>query len=811
MNSLLRVSAAAAVALLVSSCGGGSASSKLTGIFIDSPVAGIGYRTATGSGKTTEKGEFQYELNETVVFSVGSVDLPPAIAHTTVTPLDLANTTDFNHQVVSNILILLQSLDSDGNPDNGIQIPANAPIAASKKIDFNVTTTEFRANADVIKLVANSGSVNKAPVTLAEASRHFQKTLGVANVAPVANPGKEKNVLTKTAVVLNGSDSSDANYDPLTYSWTFASKPAGSSVLLSDALTPSPSFTPDVAGTFVLSLTVNDGKLNSLPVTVKVTSANANVAPVAKAGAAQNVTTNSAVVLDGSASTDANSDILTYAWSFESKPAGSSATFNNSTAAMPRFTADKAGIYVANLTVNDGALSSVVSKVTITVANANVAPVANAGLLQNTDTGSLVALSGVASSDANGDALTYAWSFVSKPAGSNASLSSATAAKPTFVADVDGSYVVRLAVNDGALTSAPSTVTISATTPYVYVTPTGFLSIAAGDSNSSPFAYTVVVKSDSSLWAWGGNDSGQLGDGTFATVLSPKQIGTGYRFVTATTGPAHTLAIKTDGSLWAWGSNSNGQLGTGATTNSGTPTQIGTGYASVGSGTQHTLAVKSDGTLWAWGWNMSGEVGDGTTTRRLSPRLIGNGFSAAGGGSNFSVALKLDGSLWTWGSANNGQLGDGLALSRSLIPKQIGSGFSAISAAHVHTLALKPDGSLWAWGHNYNGSIGDGTTNDAFVPKQIGAGFASIAAGDGFSLAIKSDSSLWAWGDNVCGMLGDGTTTRSLVPKQIGTGYTAVFGSGGQTIATKSDGSLWAWGCLSDGTRSSTPKPVSVP
>ena len=154
------------------------------------------------------------------------------------------------------------------------------------------------------------------------------------------------------------------------------------------------------------------------------------------------------VTLDGSASSDANRDALTYAWTLTSKPAGSNASLNSTTSAKPTFNAEVAGTYVATLVVNDGKVDSVAATVTITAAVANVAPVANAGTNQNVVAGNTVTLDGSASSDANRDALTYAWTLTSKPAGSTAALGSATSAKPTFTTDVAGTYVATLVVND---------------------------------------------------------------------------------------------------------------------------------------------------------------------------------------------------------------------------------------------------------------------------------------------------------------------------------------------------------------------------
>jgi hypothetical protein len=185
----------------------------------------------------------------------------------------------------------------------------------------------------------------------------------------------------------------------------------------------------------------------------------------ANAGPDQSVIAGSVVTLDGSQSTGANNSLITYQWSMVFIPNGSSAFLSSATVVNPTFTADVAGSYVLNLVVNDGMVNSAPSTVTITASVANAAPVANAGIAQSVTTGAVVTLNGSDSSDANGDPLTYAWAFTSKPAGSSAVLSSATVVNPTFTADLAGPYVLNLVVNDGMVNSTPSTVTITASAP----------------------------------------------------------------------------------------------------------------------------------------------------------------------------------------------------------------------------------------------------------------------------------------------------------------------------------------------------------
>ena len=194
------------------------------------------------------------------------------------------------------------------------------------------------------------------------------------------------------------------------------------------------------------------------------TSSAGNTAPTADAGEDQTVNVGVAVSLDGSGSSDADGDTLTFSWSFQLLPSGSNASLTNETAIDPSFTADVAGQYVVQLEVNDGSETSSPASVTITAVDSNSAPVAGAGNDQNVATGATVQLDGSASIDSDGDLITYAWTVVSSPDGSTASLSDATIVNPTFVADLDGQYTLELVVADSELQSVVDSVTITAET-----------------------------------------------------------------------------------------------------------------------------------------------------------------------------------------------------------------------------------------------------------------------------------------------------------------------------------------------------------
>src|SRR3990170_1702479 len=215
------------------------------------------------------------------------------------------------------------------------------------------------------------------------------------------------------------------------------------------------------------------------------------------------------------------------------------------------------------------------------------------------------------------------------------------------------------------------------------------------------------------------------GESTESSEVNAMPASTNWASVSA--GALHTIAIKRDDTLytlWAWGYNASGRLGDGTTTNRTTPTQIGTAttWSSVFSGEHHTAAIKTNGTLWAWGRNNSGQLGDGTIISKTTPTQIGaeTTWSSVSGGGWHTVARKSDGTLWAWGYNDDGQLGDGTIISKTT-PTQIGAEttWSSVSGGGWHTVARKSDGTLWAWGDNYYGQLGDGTTTDRTTPTKI--------------------------------------------------------------------------------------------
>ena len=339
---------------------------------------------------------------------------------------------------------------------------------------------------------------------------------------------------------------------------------------------------------------------------------------------------------------------------------------------------------------------------------------------------------------------------------------------------------------------------------------------------SGQFHY-LGLKFDGTLWAWGANNFGQLGDGTTTDRWSSVQIGSDSDWVAITAGENHSLGLKSNGTLWAWGRNIYAQLGDGTTTNRLSPVQVGNDndWVSIAAGQYHSHGLKSNGTLWAWGYNWNGQLGDGTTYQRYAPVQVGSDSNWAFVTTYLhTLGLKTDGTLWAWGRNNYGQLGDGSTYEKSS-PVQVGSGsdWILVSLGRNHSIALKNDGTLWAWGINTYGQLGDGTTSQTYSPVQAGSDsdWSSVAAKDDHTLALKTDGTLWAWGRNDYGQLGDGSTYGKSSPAQIGSddNWESIAIGQYHSLGLKTDGALWAWGNntygqLGDGTTTNRTTPGTI-
>ncbi len=387
---------------------------------------------------------------------------------------------------------------------------------------------------------------------------------------------------------------------------------------------------------------------------------------------------------------------------------------------------------------------------------------------------------------------------------------------------------------------------------------------------SAGSAHCAAIKTDGTLWTWGLNSDGQLGQNIAVTVArsSPVQIGVDTDWAEVSAGGTHTLAIKTGGTLWSWGNNNLGQLGqnTAATVDRSSPVQIGalTNWAKVAAGFQYSLAIKTDGTLWAWGSNATGTLGDGTVINKSSPVQIGTltNWQSIRGGYRVSSAIKTDGTLWTWGPTSQtlydintsspvqvgtsvtwdsvastayttyairavndklygaGDNGVGQLLgsisSTVVTPVNVGE-FSSGGMDEAGGLTTKSNGALYGWGYNSYGRLGTNSLEGIGSPTQLGSAYnwsKAFNAGTS-SFAIKTDNTLWAWGVNNGGNLGDGTTLSRSSPVQITGAWTTLSSGQNSTLAIKTDGTLWSWGSntrgvLGDNTVVDKSSPVQI-
>ena len=293
-------------------------------------------------------------------------------------------------------------------------------------------------------------------------------------------------------------------------------------------------------------------------------------------------------------------------------------------------------------------------------------------------------------------------------------------------------------------------------------------------------AHTLALKTDGTLWSWGRNTLGQLGKGVVGgNYAIVDKIGTDNTWVFISSGDEYSTAIKSDGTLWAWGDNLYGQLGdgtSGTVENKPSPTQVGTDndWAMVAAANNHTVAIKTNGTLWAWGRNNSGQLGDGTNFDRVLPVQVGTDTNWTNVTSSLyhNVALKGDGSLWTWGLNINGQLGDGTIIDQNApINIEPTFTFTKIARGAQHIIVEKSDGTIWSSGLNNSGQLGNSTVVSSAVLVPISSTitpWTMITSRLSHCAAVAADGKLYMWGSNLYGQLGN-MASASAVSTPINT------------------------------------------
>ncbi len=405
---------------------------------------------------------------------LGQVIPPPVVAITdpgdgsvvASTPISVSGTVDVSAAAQCRVA----DIDADGTVDESdFDFVSQAfgqvgfPVGAREAVTVTVNGLPADVLADTFSAsVALVPGPNLIVARARDAGGHVGSdtitvTLATPNGPPVADAGPDQTVFVTDVVTLDGSASSDPDGDRLTFSWTLLDTPPGSAAALSDPGAVMPGFDVDLPGSYVAELVVNDGRQDSAPDTVTITTQNS--APVADAGPDQTVFVTETVTLDGSGSSDVDGDPLTFSWLLRVVPAGSAATLSDPGAVMPSFDVDLPGIYVAELVVNDGQEDSAPD--TVSIDTQNSPPVADAGPDQTPPVGATVTLDGSGSSDVDGDPLSFFWALTATPEGSAAGLSDPRAVMPELVVDLPGIYAATLVVNDGLASSDPDSVTIA--------------------------------------------------------------------------------------------------------------------------------------------------------------------------------------------------------------------------------------------------------------------------------------------------------------------------------------------------------------
>ena len=298
----------------------------------------------------------------------------------------------------------------------------------------------------------------------------------------------------------------------------------------------------------------------------------------------------------------------------------------------------------------------------------------------------------------------------------------------------------------------------------------GIIAVAAGSY------HTLALKNDGTVWAYGDNDKGQLGDtaNPFLNTI-PVQVYDLTNMTAIDGGYDHSIALRNDGTVWAWGLNSFGQLGDGTDTNRITPVQVTglTNVIAVSAGGWHSMALKNDGTVWTWGGNWNSQLGDSTSNNSFTPIQVPvlSSVKDISAGYNHSLVLKDDGTVWSWGYNNSGQLGNGSTTAEIPYPVQVTglTNITDITTGNYHSMALEKYSKLWVWGDNFYDQLGDSTMGDTNKPALVKniTNINSIDAGYYRSAALLNDGTVMSWGYNNKGQFGDSTTTNSAVPVKM--------------------------------------------
>jgi alpha-tubulin suppressor-like RCC1 family protein len=334
----------------------------------------------------------------------------------------------------------------------------------------------------------------------------------------------------------------------------------------------------------------------------------------------------------------------------------------------------------------------------------------------------------------------------------------------------------------------------------------------------------------STVWGWGANGSGRLGDNTTVSKSSPVSVVGGFTdWCQVSAGGNHSAAVRTNGTIWAWGCGSSGQLGSDTITTKSSPVSVVGGFTDwcqVSGGLFHTAAVRSNGTIWSWGSGSSGQLGDNTLVTRSSPVSVVGGFTdwcQVSAGDAHTAAVRSNGTIWSWGIGSCGRLGDNTIVTKSS-PVSVVGGFTdwcQVSAGGSHTSAVRTNGTIWAWGNNGFGQLGNNDFISKSSPVSVVGGFTDwcqVSAGVYHTSAVRTNGTIWTWGCGTCGLLGNNSTVNRSSPVSVVGGFTdwcQVSAGRCHTAAVRTNGTVWSWGSnefgrLGDNTIVDKSSPVSV-
>lgn len=475
----------------------------------------------------------------TVAIDAGQRNMPPVAKATEVAPVLTGNT-----------VILSGESSSDPNGDNLRYDWTFAAKPPSSKATISGSATvrpSFVPDSEgdyLVKLVVNDGLLSGEPVFVrVSAANSNQRPSAVIQARRDANVGE--------TVILDGTFSTDPNLDPLSHEWSIISKPQGSEGALQGAAAPKATLRLDKAGQYVVGLKVRDGSVESQVTTHIISATMGNLPPVARASSlAPAVKVGRQVVLSGASSSDPDlGDLIKYQWAIVSRPTGSTAELDDRTSVTPSFVADRAGLFVVGLTVQDAQQApSNLATVVIEATNNNGAPVARTATVQPVAVGGLAVLDGSASNDPDDDRISYEWRILAKPQGSSGTLAlvAGNTVRPTLTPDVEGDYLVQLVVSDGSLRSESSITRVTAVRPVINRPP---LAVVQANSTSLLVGATAVIDGSASS----DPESGAL---TYIWSLISAPPATSTNGATSTTGSGGASAAAT-GSSPLQSSNAN--------------------------------------------------------------------------------------------------------------------------------------------------------------------------------------------------------------------------------------------------------------